>query len=485
MDKYQNLKLNYAMFWNFIFQVFPIIFGVISIPFIIEIYGKGLFSIYSLSVAYIISLNYLNLGIAPFINRSLSSQTESSKLSKSEIIWNGFFSTLFLSLFFIALFTFLTLYFSAQINFASELKNFDLSKFFIKIIFLTPFIMIITLQRAVLEAELNFFLASIIRASINSITLLSPLIAYLLSFDFEIVPEIIFLGYFASIIFLFFKIRYIFKLKFLRVNLSFQKDTFTSGFFLSLIAIGMLFFLNVDRYILGVFVPLEILALYLIPLDIFGRLSLIYGSLGAVFYPVFSKLYAIKEYEGLRLQFLRFYKILFSSIGITLVFFSLFLEDFLFLWLGEIINEEIIKISRIIMLGIFFTGLTVVPFRFLISLKKENELGKAYFLGVILYLPVTIFLINALGIIGAAYSFLIRSIIELYFLNLRTFSISKKLVNFKKISFFLILVSLLPIFLIPLFYLNLLNPIIKFLIFIFLSVMIILFTIKPKINFLR
>ena len=192
MDKYQNLKLNFAMFWNFIFQVFPIIFGVISIPFIIEIYGKGLFSIYSLSVAYIISLNYLNLGIAPFINRSLSSQTESSKLSKSEIIWNGFFSTLFISLFFIALFTFITLYFSAQINFTSELKNFDLSKFFIKIIFLTPFIMIITLLRAVLEAELNFFLASIIRASINSIILLSPLIAYLFSFDFEIVPEIIF-----------------------------------------------------------------------------------------------------------------------------------------------------------------------------------------------------------------------------------------------------------------------------------------------------
>ena len=104
--------------------------------------------------------------------------------------------------------------------------------------------------------------------------------------------------------------------------------------------------MDVDRYILGFFVSLEILALYLIPLDIFGRLSLIYGSLGAVFYPVFSKLYAIQHYEELRYQFIRFYKILFSLLFIAIVFFSLFLEEFLFLWLGEIVNEEIIKISR-------------------------------------------------------------------------------------------------------------------------------------------
>ncbi len=481
MNKYQNL--NFSMFWNFIFQVFPIIFGLISIPYIIEIYGKGLFSIYSLSVAYIISLSYLNFGIAPFINRSLSSQVEPSILSKAGIFWNGFFSTLFLSLFFTVLFTLLALYFSAQVDFLNEYRYFVSSTFFIKIILLTPFIMTIILLRAVLEAELNFFLSSIVRASINSVILLSPLIAYFFSFDFEMVPEIIFFTYLVSIIFLFFKFRYLLKLKSLRIDFSFQKETFTSGFFLSLIAIGMLIFLNVDRYILGFFVSLEILALYLIPLDIFGRLSLIYGSLGAVFYPVFSKLYATQHYEELRYQFIRFYKILFSLLFITIVFFSLFLEEFLFLWLGEIVNEEIIKISRILLIGIFLTGLTVVPFRFLISLKKEDELGKAYFLGVFLYLPITLVFINASGIIGAAYSFLIRSIVELFFLNLKVFSLSKKLENFKAISYFLISISLLPLFLVPLFYLEILNPFIRILTFIFLISMLLLFISKPKINF--
>ena len=61
-----------AFSYNIFFQVLPVLIGVLSVPLIINIFGKDLFSVYSISIVFLVGMNYVNLGIHNYLTRELS-----------------------------------------------------------------------------------------------------------------------------------------------------------------------------------------------------------------------------------------------------------------------------------------------------------------------------------------------------------------------------------------------------------------------------
>jgi O-antigen/teichoic acid export membrane protein len=185
-------------------------------------------------------------------------------------------------------------------------------------------------------------------------------------------------------------------------------------------------------------------ALFIVPLDILMRISFIYGSIGAVFFPIFSKTLAQKDPLKFLSLYNKSYFLIFSLVGLIICFLVLFSSELLSLWLGSDFDSH--ELSIIIAIAIMFTGLTVIPGRALISLKKEKMLGIFYLAGSLLYIPSSYLLINTYGVNGAAYAFLSRSIIELFVLNILVAYSMKKIfvertVKYVKLSLY----SFLPL----------------------------------------
>lgn len=55
-------KVKTAILQNVLWQLIPILAALVSVPYTISVFGKELFSIYALAVAYIVGLNYLHMG---------------------------------------------------------------------------------------------------------------------------------------------------------------------------------------------------------------------------------------------------------------------------------------------------------------------------------------------------------------------------------------------------------------------------------------
>ena len=136
-----------------------------------------------------------------------------------------------------------------------------------------------------------------------------------------------------------------------------------TGSSLTFMSLAVLVFLYFDRYVLSTQGDLEQVAYFLAPFDVLARISFIYGSIGAVFFPVFSKLYS----RGDDLQFMKMYELsywlIFAILGFISYIVIAFSGDLLGLWLGADFRDKSATIMNILVMGILFTGLSTIPSR--------------------------------------------------------------------------------------------------------------------------
>ena len=395
---FSNINIYKLLTTNVSIQALPIFVGIISIPIIIEIYGRVLFSVYAIGVASIVLLNYLHLGIATNINRELSLNAENSIEHKKEIFFRGLISILFLSIIIVVLVSLsLPAYFNL-LTFNSLLESNYSYKFLNELIFQIPLIFLIILLRQVMEANLNFFISALNRAVVNSLILFSPIALFYLGLDFSFLARVILIIHLLSLIFLLFHC-----MKYLvgrLPQLQYKKflSLFKSGISLTLISFAMMVFLYADRFLLSALEDLNSIAFYIAPFDVLTRISFVYGSMGAVFFPIYSRLISVNKGSDFIRIYRNSYLLVFCVVGLIALTFILFSSELLDLWLGRDFKTESSQLAKIIACGILITSLTVVPFRTLISLKKEKELSIFYVSLGVIYIFLSYYLILIYGL---------------------------------------------------------------------------------------
>ena len=172
-----------------------------------------------------------------------------------------------------------------------------------------------------------------------------------------------------------------------------------------------------DRFVIAT-ESLEFSAYYIVPIDLLMRLSIIYGSIASVIYPVFSKTYSENNIKLFATYYRNFYFLVSSIIFIPLLFWCLFVQEILTVWISREFSDSAYFYSLLISIGIFFNGLCVIPSRGLISMGYERYLSYFYFIGSFFYIFLSIIFVKEYGIIFACWLFVIRGFIELAILNI-------------------------------------------------------------------
>ena len=195
-------------------------------------------------------------------------------------------------------------------------------------------------------------------------------------------------------------------------NLKFDKkvliDLVTFGGWISLSNIISPVMVYMDRFILSNSVGAASVAFYNAPSDLIEKISVLPGALARTIFPLFSRLGSHIEYEK---------KIYFGLVIVLIILLApLFLmaESIMDLWLGEPYGLQSSFILKILIIGFFFNALAQIPFAAIQAKGHSRFTALLHLTEVAPYLLLLFYLVDILGLVGAAYAWAARVIIDFF-----------------------------------------------------------------------
>ena len=196
----------------------------------------------------------------------------------------------------------------------------------------------------------------------------------------------------------------------LPINVSLTRSLFNFGGWLALHNAAGAVLLYLDRFFVGVLLTLSAVTYYSAPYDLVTRALIIPASAIVVLFPAFSYLDAADP-ERLRTYFARALKFLIVTMGILTGVFVVFSKEIMFLWLGQ----EFVRSApalRTLAVGVFLTAGAWLTGTLLQGVGASRAVAIVHVIQVPLYVPLSWFLVKALGIDGAALSWTIRALVS-------------------------------------------------------------------------
>ncbi len=185
-----------------------------------------------------------------------------------------------------------------------------------------------------------------------------------------------------------------------------------------------------DRWVIGGVEGVAMLPFYSVPFNFLLTLLLIPGSLASTLFPAFSAMEARTRWDRLEAFFVHAHRYL--LIGILPLFFVLFVwaPEILRVWIGEEFAAQAGTAFRILVLGFSVGFFAPLSGALLQGAGRPDILAKIYLVELPLNFVVTWVLVRQYGILGAAASLALRSIVEtaiLLFAVYRNFPLSAAL----------------------------------------------------------
>ncbi|MEJ2404294.1 MAG: flippase [Candidatus Thiodiazotropha sp.] len=179
---------------------------------------------------------------------------------------------------------------------------------------------------------------------------------------------------------------------------------------------------SMDRFVIGAVLTVTAVAYYTTPYEIVSRLLIIPSAFVAVLLPAQSTTLARGGVED-RLHSARLFVKGLDYIGIALfplvLIMVAFAYDGLNLWVGAEFADHGFRVMQWLGVGVFFYGLSLVPFSLVQSAGYPDWSAKLHLLELPLYLSALWWALHTHGILGAAVVWTLRTFVDalaLYFM---------------------------------------------------------------------
>lgn len=167
-----------------------------------------------------------------------------------------------------------------------------------------------------------------------------------------------------------------------------------------------------DRFALGTIVGLAAVGFYTAPYEGVTRLLLVPVSLIGTLLPALTSI----EARGERGQFTELAasaeRMLMATMAIPLALVLVFAPDLLRLWLGAQFAEQSATALRLLAVGVFANALAQPLFVALYAKNRPDLPAKFHLVELAIHVPLTIMLIRAFGITGAALAWTTRAMLD-------------------------------------------------------------------------
>ncbi|MBT9169717.1 MAG: putative membrane protein EpsK [Actinobacteria bacterium] len=412
--------------FNLIGLGLPLVVAVVTIPFIIQ--GLGIERFGLLSLAWVV-LGYfaifdLGLGRATtkFVAEALGKGEEEQV---PRVVWTAVtIQVLFGLLGAIVLASITPLLVERILNIPPALIKEAKDTFYLLSLSI-PVILVSSSFRGVLEAAQRFDLVNIVRVPSSTLTFLLPLVGLFLGFNLPGIVALILVVRLAELaVYVVMSIRFAPRLKRYSGSFALFPRLFSFGGWVTVTSIVGPVLVYLDHFLIGSLLSIAAVAFYAAPYRIVMQLWIVSGSLSMALFPAFSALGATRK-EILQKLYIRSIKYLLLTTGPLVLILVVFAGSILQLWLGPDFAQQSTLVLQILLLGALIGLLAPISGALIQGLGRPDILSKLY----LLYLPLNIglvwFLVQTMGIAGAALSFALRALIETVLLII----ISSKLIH--------------------------------------------------------
>lgn len=399
--------------FNLMGTALPMLVGLATIPYLIINLGEVKFGVLALVWAILSYAGILDLGLSKAVTNRISILIGSGKAA---IVPNFFhLARLLLTIFSIIV--------SVMIVATADLIAVFLKDGFethfearlgIYIIALAiPFVTLTSIYRGAMEAKQLFYLINIIRVPLG-ISIFAAPAAITYYFGANLLLIICSLVATRFIFYLIYK-RIVWRLVLdSRKPESYDwvelKKALNMGVWITLTNIISPLMGYIDRFMLMTVSGAQSVAHYVAPQEIVTKLWIIPGAITTTVFPIFSK--NGSEHPGNSKLFFRCLLGILALITFPVVILFAFAHEAISLWVSVEFAIASAPILKILLVGIFINCFSHVPFVYLQAVGKAKTTAMIQIIQFPFFIAALFFLISDLGVIGAAYAFLVRMCID-------------------------------------------------------------------------
>lgn len=169
---------------------------------------------------------------------------------------------------------------------------------------------------------------------------------------------------------------------------------------------------SLDRFLIGSLLSMAAVTYYTVPYTAVSKLNMLPGSLTAVTFPAFSAMASVDR-EATERLYARTLKYLLLAMGPGVLTIILFSRDFLRLWMGSEFAAKDSLVLQVLALGMLLNALSQVPASLLDGIGRPDLRAKLFMAYALPYVGALWFLLEKMGITGAALAWTLRAGLEL------------------------------------------------------------------------
>lgn len=172
-----------------------------------------------------------------------------------------------------------------------------------------------------------------------------------------------------------------------------------------------------DRFVIGALLAASSIALYAVPFDVVSRLPVLIASLCSVLLPELARLSrsppdGLANIHAVR-QLVRRSSLFSLWVVVVVVVVGWLATPWgLDVWLGAAFAEQATEVTQILLLAFGVNALAQIPFTALQGAGRVRSVALLHVLEVLPYGAVLFFAVSELGIAGAAWAWLLRSLLD-------------------------------------------------------------------------
>ena len=168
---------------------------------------------------------------------------------------------------------------------------------------------------------------------------------------------------------------------------------------------------SLERYLIGALLSVTSLSFYAAPLDALSKMLVFPASLASVLFPRFSLL-EDADVDQLRALAARSVRVLFALLWPCLMLVLVFADRLLDLWLGAEFAQRSTTVVRLLAISIMLNGLAMVPYTLVHGLGRPDWKAKLDVIELFVFAGLSWFLLEHLGLVGAAAAKLVVSAMD-------------------------------------------------------------------------
>lgn len=413
--------------WNLFGSVAPMLVGAVAIPYIYNQIGIERIGILTIIWALIGYFSIFDFGLGRAITQRLASSsniyTENEKI---KIVTTGVLLTLLIGIFG-GVFGLTIINFAglSWINFTKNLEQEIYASFFLACLAIPATTTTVGL-RGVLEGGQRFKAVNLLKlvlglsnflCPVTSIAIFGSRLDYIVG-SLVLARYIVLFGHYLTV-------KDSIGHDWRKIDFQESKQLFQFGGWMTLSNVISPLMVVADRFLIANVLGAAVVAYYTIPAEFMIRLLVLPAAITTSLFPVFSNGLSEKNHANSFALYKKSLRVIFLMMGTLVLCTFISANSVLKVWLGPEFAEKSSLVTYILALGILFNSLAQVPHAFIQASGDARSTALIHVFESVLYMPTLFLLIRMHGILGAAFAWMLRALLDLVLLHFRAIRINR------------------------------------------------------------